>query len=539
LSASAGAIRAGATYVEIGADTAPLKRQLDGSRADLRRWATDASAQASAATRESLATAAAARQSLGGSFGRALKYGPSSLAAYLSSNRSHVPAGGAIGYGDFGVSPEALIQANLDSARRRQITDLAWAYNRRRGAVTGNIPGMGGAGAFGPGGGFGGGAGDEKRSFLSGGFRGMELFETGMKFATAVGAVKIAIKDAQVFSALFRGDMEGARKAAEELPFGLGTIVKELSGPVDAAMNALVARLSGTWQMGFQVGGNRAEIKAVVDQYNRGVAAIHDVDKALARATLSARELAKQEVDGLKLSAEAASELLAKKLQLVQIDEQKKAEAALTARVARESDAVAQARMDLAKATMTEDEYLEMGVRLLGYSADRTAELLAYRKELLRVQREQKALADQEADRVAIEQAGTQWEIDAENKALDELQRGVAAAKQEAAALTESMQTPEERARSQVEKYQDMFVSGDISGETYNRAVRKALEDAAAAMPEVARQTIGVRGTFNAMEAAGLGSGGIADAMLEAQKQTAKNTEKIAQLAANLGVTFN
>jgi len=27
--------------------------------------------------------------------------------------------------------------------------------------------------------------------------------------------------------------------------------------------------------------------------------------------------------------------------------------------------------------------------------------------------------------------------------------------------------------------------------------------------------------------------------MLEAQRQTAKNTEKIAQLAANLGVTFN
>ena len=57
-------------------------------------------------------------------------------------------------------------------------------------------------------------------------------------------------------------------------------------------------------------------------------------------------------------------------------------------------------------------------------------------------------------------------------------------------------------------------------------------------MPDAARQTIGVRGTFNAMEAAGLGGGGIADAMLEAQRQTAKNTEKIAQLCAALGVTF-
>jgi len=383
------------------------------------------------------------------------------------------------------------------------------------------------------------GQGENAPTFFRGSFKGTELVEGGLKFAAAIAATKAAIADVRIYSALFRGDMEGARKAAEELPFGLGTIVKELSGPVDAAMNALVARLSGTWQMGFQVGGNRAEIKAVVDQYNRGVVAIRDVDKALAKATLSARELAKCEVDGLKLSADAAAELLAKKLQLIQVDEQKKAEAALTARVARESDAVAQARMDLAKATMSEDEYLEMGVRLLGYSADRAAELLAYRKELLRVQREQATAAEREAGRVAAEQAATQWEIDQENRALDELQRGLAAAKQEAAALTEAMQTPEERARSQVEKYQDMLAYGDITDETYNRAVRKALEDAASSMPEVARQTIGVRGTFNAMEAAGLGSGGIADAMLEAQRQTAKNTEKIAQLAANQGVTFN
>jgi len=381
--------------------------------------------------------------------------------------------------------------------------------------------------------------GQDTKGFLSGGFKGMQIAETGLKFATAIAATKVAIADARIFSALFAGDMEGARKAAESLPFGLGEIVKQLSGPVDSAMNALVARLTGTWQMGFQVGGNKQEIKAVVDQYNRGATAIRDVDKALARATLSARELAKCEVDGLKLSADAASELLVKKLKLIDVDEQKKAAVVVKARAESESSAVASARMDLAKATMSEDEYLEMGVRLLGYSADRTAELLAYRKELLRVQREQKALADQEADRVAIEQAGTQWEIDAENKALDELQRGVAAAKQEAASLVEAMQTPEERAKAQVDKYGDMLAYGDITGDTYNRAVRKALEDAASSMPEVARQTIGVRGTFNAMEAAGLGSGGIADAMLEAQRQTAKNTEKIAQLAANLGVTFN
>jgi len=78
----------------------------------------------------------------------------------------------------------------------------------------------------------------EGGGFLSGGFKGMQIAETGLKFATAIAAVKVGIKDVHMFSALFRGDMEGARKAAEELPFGLGEIVKELSGPVDSAMDS-------------------------------------------------------------------------------------------------------------------------------------------------------------------------------------------------------------------------------------------------------------------------------------------------------------
>ena len=524
---SAGGIRAGAAYVEIGADDGPLQRSLTTSSARLKQWAQDARAQ----------TAAAARQSLGGSFDRSLEHGPSSLGAYLSSNRSHVPAGGAIGYGDFGVNPEALAQAEAN--RARSMPDLAWGYNRRRGAVMGNIPGMGGGGGGFGGGGGGGGAGD--KGFLSGGFRGMELFNTGMKFATAVGAVKIAIKDAQIFSALFQGDMEGARKAAEALPFGLGEIVKELSGPVDSAMNSLVARLTGTWQMKDVYAGkvSNADRQKTVDEYNRGVTAIGAVDKALAKATMSAREFAKYEVDGLKLSADAAAELLAKNLQLMAVEEAKRAAVAVSARAKSEADTVAGARMDLAKATMSEDQYLELEVRMMGLSADRAEELLAYRKETLRVEREKKALADGEEMRADIERAGIEAESALVMKGYDEEAQALANAKRDAAALAEQMQTPEERAKAQVEKYDDMLAYGDITGETRNRAVRKAVEDAAAAMPDTVRQTVGVRGTFNAMEAAGLAGGGIADAMLEAQRQTAKNTEKIAQAAANLGVTFN
>jgi len=141
--------------------------------------------------------------------------------------------------------------------------------------------------------------------------------------------------------------------------------------------------------------------------------------------------------------------------------------------------------------------------------------------------------------RADIELAGIEAENALVMKGYDEEAQALANAKRDAAALAEQMQTPEERAKAQVEKYDDMLAYGDITGETRNRAVRKAVEDAAAAMPDTVRQTVGVRGTFNAMEAAGLGGGGVADAMLETNRRSEKLLEKIAKIAANLGVTFN
>ncbi|MBE3096029.1 MAG: hypothetical protein IMZ44_02720, partial [Planctomycetes bacterium] len=87
--------------------------------------------------------------------------------------------------------------------------------------------------------------GREGGGFLSGGFKGMQIAETGLKFATAIAAVKVGIKDVQMFSALFQGDMEGARKAAESLPFGLGEIVKELAAGADAAARWVALRSLG------------------------------------------------------------------------------------------------------------------------------------------------------------------------------------------------------------------------------------------------------------------------------------------------------
>jgi hypothetical protein len=41
------------------------------------------------------------------------------------------------------------------------------------------------------------------------------------------------------------------------------------------------------------------------------------------------------------------------------------------------------------------------------------------------------------------------------------------------------------------------------------------------------------------MEAAGLGAGGVSDRIVNATQKTAQNTEKIAKLAADLGVTYS
>ena len=354
------------------------------------------------------------------------------------------------------------------------------------------------------------GQGENAPTFFRGSFKGTELVEGGLKFAAAIAATKAAIADVRIYSALFQGDMEGARKAAEALPFGLGEIVKELSGPVDSAVNALVARLTGTWQMKDVYAGksSKADLKATVDQFNRGVAAIRDVDKALAKATMSARDLAKYEVDGLKLSADVAGELLAKKLQLIDVDEKKKAydKQVQAGRAARESftGESRQLEADYQRLVLSAADFARYQAKAKGYTDE----------EADSIRRGTQAIEDRKA---AIENAAiaAQNALDAEvakmQEGIDlltEMERESAKAAQEIESLREAVMTPEERARALIEKYQGM----DLDPETRRRAIQKALEDAAAAMPDVAaRATIGVRGTFNAADIGSLGAGGTAD----------------------------
>ncbi len=426
----------------------------------------------------------------------------------------------------------------------------------------------------------------DTRGFLSGGFKGMQIAETGLKFATAIAAVKVGIKDVQMFSALFRGDMEGARKAAEELPFGLGEIVKELSGPVDSAMKWFVFRLRGIGTHDSADSGAAAKAKRERDEgvaaWNRYVNAVHSVDRAIAQATMSAEEFARYEVDGLRLAQTEAEALIAKKLRLIQIEQQRKSAEKFQETRARGESLIGQAMDQYARATMSEREFLAYEVRHLGLAANQAESLLGWRLAILDVTEKQHAAEkrkdfdsglagtmrnleleagvlrgtfdafDVEVTRAAkpLDEAMDAGLInfDEYTERLEKLKAAMAelrgareadAAKKEGQSLTESMQTPEERARAQVDRYRKLLDAGDITGDTYQRAVRKALEDAAAAMPDAMKRTIGVRGTFSAIEAAGMGAGGVSDRIASATEATAKNTEKIAQLAANLGVNFN
>jgi hypothetical protein len=378
--------------------------------------------------------------------------------------------------------------------------------------------------------------GEGGKGFLSGSLRGTEFLGTGLRFSAAIGMAKVALGDARIFTRLLAGDMDGARKAAESLPFGLGELVKEISGPVDAAMNWLTMRFTGLWQLGDVYAGkvSKADRQKTVDEFNRGQKAIEDVDKALAKATMTAQEFAKYNVAGMKLSADATAEVLAKNLQLLAIEEAKKAAAEAKSRAKSDLEAIGSAQMELAKVTMSEDEFLAYQVTAMGRSADAAASILDLKKETLRVERERKDLADQEAMRAEIERAGIEAESALLLKGYDEEAQHLAAIKQEAASLTAEMMTPEERGKAQVDRVKDLLEYNDITPETAGRAIRAALESAAGAAERIGPSVS--RGMFGGENAWMLGALGVQDRAISAAEKTSKNTEKIARLAEAWGV---
>jgi murein L,D-transpeptidase YcbB/YkuD len=97
---------------------------------------------------------------------------------------------------------------------------------------------------------------------------------------------------------------------------------------------------------------------------------------------------------------------------------------------------------------------------------------------------------------------------------------------------------PMAKAKADIEEADRLLEEGVISGETARLAINKAVEEAAAGMPDaVARATIGVRGTFSATEASRMGYGGASDRMVKAVEDSAKYLKEI-EAAARLGVCF-
>ena len=113
----------------------------------------------------------------------------------------------------------------------------------------------------------------------------------------------------------------------------------------------------------------------------------------------------------------------------------------------------------------------------------------------------------------------------------------------QAEALEAAARTPEQAAREQIARLDELYAGGGpdalISAEAYRYGTRKALEDAASMIPDTIQTTIGAQGSFSAFEAAAANTSGLSDRIASATEETAKNTAKIAELCTKLGVNYD
>ena len=380
--------------------------------------------------------------------------------------------------------------------------------------------------------------GENKRGFLSGSLRGGELFKTGFKLAAAIASVRVAVKDAQIFSSLFRGDMEGARKATEELPFGLGQIAKELAGPVDAAAQKFVFRLRGldVGDIPSGLGGaGKKDRTEAIERYNRGIKAVEALQQAYRKAAMSARELAAAEVEAMNLSAGGAAKALALHLKIIEADEARKQAVAIKAKGTEGDRLIAAEFEKFAKLTMSERDFLAYQVRQEGLSEEKADSLLRLREANLEVTEEQKRAQEALNALMAEAEADAQAWVNRQQEAVDADQKRY----DDAYDLTQAMRAPREKAGDEITKYREMIEQGLIDPETYRRAVRATIEDLAAALPEAQRPTTGAGGTFSGVEAYRMGSSGGIDRIAIASEATARNTDRLIKLTKELGVVYH
>jgi len=337
----------------------------------------------------------------------------------------------------------------------------------------------------------------------------------GISAAKYIMAIRLAMQNLKVISAAWAGDMKKAREEVEKLPYSIGEIAKMLAGPVDAAAQKFVFRMRGLSTEGVGQGlfsggpglskeGREARTVAV-EAYNRGLKAVEALQQAYRKATFSARELAKAEV-----------------------------EAAIKAKGAEGDRLIAAEFEEIAKATMSERDFLAYQVRALGLSEEKAESLLRLRQANLEITEEQKQaqeglnalMAEAEADAAAWARS-MQDAVDADQERYDE-----------AYTLTQAMRAPREKAGDEIAKYREMIEEGLIDPETYRRAVRSTIEDLAAALPEAQRPTTAAGGTFSGVEAYRMGSAGPIDDIAASNREIARHTERLIKLTKELGVTY-
>ena len=359
-----------------------------------------------------------------------------------------------------------------------------------------------------------------------------------IKVGAAIAAARASLKSAEIFSSLFAGNMDAARKAAESMPFGLGEIVKMLAGPVDAAAQKFVFRLRGldVGDIPTGLGGaGKKDRTEAVERYNRGVKAVEALQAAYRKATLSARELTAAEVEAMNLEAGHAAKVLALRLKIIEADEARKTAAAIKAKGA-EGDRLIDAEFEeFAKLTMSERDFLAYQVRQLGLSEEKADSLLRLRQANLDVMEEQKRAQEGLNALMAEAEADAQAWVNRQQEAVDADQKRY----DDAYDLTQAMRAPREKAGDEITKYREMIEQGLIDPETYRRAVRSTIEDLAAALPEAQRPTTGAGGTFSGVEAYRIGSAGGIDRIAVASEATARNTDRLIKLTKELGVVYH
>ena len=383
------------------------------------------------------------------------------------------------------------------------------------------------------------------KGFMSGGFRGADLMGTGLQLMTFVKGLEAVTITGQIFAAALENDTASVRRLGESLPL-VGNLVKLLGPLADSAAKGLLQH-AGWDVVGAYDSGATAKAEkdraAQAKAWNEGLKIIEGQETAFRKMTMSARGFFEWQLKAKGLGQEQLGQALA------WFDATQATKTAENALAAERSEAAEQSKRDLsareeaarayARTTLTPRQLIEAEVQGMHLSAAAEKEVLAAKLLTLEIT-EKQAAAEKEARQElqaaaeAARQAETERQHDEQLRFRNEMDLV-----EKANRVHEETMSAKERFLNKQGELKELLGVGLIDKPEYDQAIRDALEQAARSLPDAVARTVGVRGTFNPMEAAGIGAGTAQDRIAAATEKTAKMTEKIAQLAKDWGLNFN